>query len=436
MPDGSIRPMDLWPIIVVCSFVAGWLGVTRWRAARRREHLRHLALANAVTASLSALAFGGMLLVLKVPWPAAAIALMSWCALALTAWVTGWLIRGADRSDARTVGAFLSERVAAEKRRTMAAMRQLVRVTAPDGWGDVRVTLNALDDVMSMSTLLRVTGVLYLMIMTFSVVRLLATAREANAWQRSLISTALWYNVLAIACLLSLTALVTLFLLLVGRWIGIFASPIGLTVYCRQVATWIGYGGAVGAVLAALLPFAALVSASTLPSDDGSSLLHTITPQALLDFPATGAVIGYALGLVIASASVFPASRNVWLRRVVGPSVFAIALCLLSNAIGGLRGLMTPVIDAAARHSRIDTLTCANLQPPAASADDIDMIAWSITAMERCGSGLMIPGTAVSVAGVITAALVVVTLIVSDIRVRSRQIAAEDEARSMPKTSR
>ena len=181
---------------------------------------------------------------------------------------------------------------------------------------------------MSMSTLLRVTGVLYLMIMTFSVVRLLATAREANAWQRSLISTALWYNVLAIACLLSLTALVR-----------VVPTVGGALDRDLRVAHWahrlLQAGGHVDRVRRRC-------GRRTTPRYCRSRLLYrrarcprttdrpSFTPsrlQALLDFPATGAVIGYALGLVIASASVSPASRNVWLRRVRRP------ICLRHRAV-------------------------------------------------------------------------------------------------------
>ena len=89
--------------------------------------------------------------------------------------------------------------------------------------------------------------------------------------------------------------------------------------------------------------------------------------------------------------------------------------CMIEPFLGGPRGLLRPVIDAAALRSGVSQTFCTSAAPTDIASGSIDAKAWVITAMDQCGGGLLISTTAIGWIVGVTALLVGVSLFVSDI---------------------
>ncbi len=364
------------------------------------------------------------------------VAFIATCIAMITASVTGGLLRGAERQSSPTACAYVRYRSAKTWRETKSMTKRFFALAAPDGWREVRITLDSFDNVVSIPTMLRVLGVMYIAGLVFVFVMSFVGLTGANGdIQAAVFSAAISYNMLAISCLLTSTAVICFAIFLLLRWGEVLQRPLGVGSYVRRIATWIGYGGAVGAVMASLVPLAGLAVPSLIGSAESASALNTITPRSMLDFPAAGAVAGYAFGLIVATASLFPDSKNSWLRRVLCPGLFVVVLVALSQFLGGPRGLLRPVIDAAALRSGFNDASCAGAAPTDIASGSLDATAWVITAMERCGSGLLISTTAIGWIVVAAALLVGVSLFAVDIRVRAQSEGERSSDRG-PVTSR
>lgn len=350
------------------------------------------------------------------------VAIIATCIAMITASVTSGLLQRAEHQGSPTVRAYVRYRCAQTWCETKSTTKRFFTLAAPDGWREVRITGESVDNVVSVPTMLRVLGGMYIVILVVVFVMSFVGLTGANGGIQSVVfSVAISYNMLAISCLLTGTAaicFVIFFLLL--RFFEYLPRPLGVGSYVRCVATWIGYGGAFGAVVASLVPLAGLAVPSLLGPAGGASALSTITPRSMLDFPAAGAVAGYAFGLIVATASLFPGSKNSWLRRVLCPGLFVVILVVLSHWLGGPRGLLRPVIDAAALRSGFNGASCTSAAPTDIGSGSLDATAWIITAVDRCGGGLLISTTAIGWLAVIAALLVGVSLFAVDIRVRAR----------------
>lgn len=415
-------PMDTtWLLLIPCLGVIAWIGVPRWKTARARDSLRGLAATKEIGLATATLAGATMLIALSTASGVFLAASASMCISAITASVAHSLLKGAEHHETPTMRAFVQYRCVTTWHRVKAATTRFFRRAAPDGWREVRVTVDTVDNVFSVPTMLRVFGVMYVVILVFAFVMSFAGLAGANNdVQSAAFSVAVGYNMLAVSCLLTVTAIVCFGLFLILRWGQVLQRQLGIGTYVRRVATWIGYGGAVGAVMASLVPLMGVVAPSLLGPADNSSALSTITPRTMLDFPAAGAVAGYAFGLIVATASLFPDSKNSWLRRIFCPGLFIAVLITLSHALGGPRGLLRPVLDAAASRSGFNENSCTSSAPTDIGSGSLDATAWIITAMDRCGSGLLVSTTTIGWIVVIAALLVGITLFAVDIRARAR----------------
>lgn len=353
------------------------------------------------------------------------VAFITTCVAMITASAASRLLQRAEHQGSSTVWAYVRYRCEMTWRETRLMTKRLLTLAAPDGWREVRITINAFDDVVSIPTMLRVAGVMYIVILVFAFVMSFVGLTGADGdIQSAVFSAAISYNTLAISCLLTLTAVICFVIFLLLRWGEVLQRPLGVGAYVRRVATWIGYGGAVGAVMASLMPLTGLALPSLMGPAESTSALNMITPRSMLDFPAAGAVAGYAFGLIVASASLFPDSKNSWLRRLLCPGLFVVVLIALSHCLGGPRGLLRPVIHAAALRSGFDYASCTSPAPTDIGSGSLDATAWIITAADRCGSGLLISTAAIGWIVVTASLLVGVSLFAADVRARAR---LEDE---------
>ena len=274
---------------------------------------------------------------------------------------------------------------------TKSKAERFFTLAAPCGWREVHITADSFDNVVSIPTMIWIVGVIYIAIVVVVLVGMFVSITGVNdGIVSAVLSAAISYNMLAISCLLTVSAFICIALLPLLRRIKSLQLRLGVGSCVRRIATWIGYGGAVGAV-------------------------NAITPRSMLDYPAAGAVAGYAFGLIVAMASLFPNSTNSWLRRVLCPGLFVVVLVGLSHFLGGPRGLLRPVIDAAALRSGVSQTFCTSAAPTDIASGSIDAKAWVITAMDQCGGGLLISTTAIGWIVGVTALLVGVSLFVSDI---------------------
>ncbi|MCC4906819.1 hypothetical protein [Microbacterium sp. cx-59] len=415
----------MWLLAIPCLAGAAWIAMTKLKAAFARDDLRGLAATKEISFAAAALAGGIMFIALMSASVIFLVAFIAMCIAMITASVTRGLLQRAEHQGSPTVCANVRYRCAKTWRETKSTTKRFLTLAAPDGWREVRITVDTLENVVSVPTMLRALGVMYIVILVFVFVMSFVGLTGANGdIQAAAFSAAISYNMLAVSCLLTVTAVICFVIFLFLRWGDVLQRPLGVGSYVRRVATWIGYGGAVGAVMASLVPLAGLAVPSLVGPAAGTSALNTITPRSMLDFPAAGAVAGYAFGLIVATASLFPDSKNSWLRRVLCPGLFVVVLVALSHLLGGPRGLLRPVIDAAALRSGFNDASCTSAAPTDIDSGSLDATAWVITAIDRCGSGLLISTTAIGWIVVIAALLVGVSLFAVDIRVRAQ---SEDE---------
>ena len=203
-----------------------------------------------------------------------------------------------------------------------------------------------------------IVGVIYIAIVVVVLVGIFVSITGVNdGIVSAVLSAAISYNMLAISCLLTVSAFICIALLSLLRRIKFLQVRLGVGSCVRRIATWIGYGGAVGAVMASLVPLAGLVMPILTQPAKSAAVLNTITPRSMLDYPAAGAVAGYAFGLIVAVASLFPNSTNSWLRRVLCPGLSVVVLVGLSHfwaaPVGSCDQLLTPPLCdlGSARHS-------------------------------------------------------------------------------------
>ncbi len=418
----TIFPMDImWLLAIACVSGAAWITMTKLKAALARDHFRGLAAAKEISFAAAALAGGIMFIGLRSASMIFPVAFIATCIATITVSVTSRLLQRVERQGSPTVRAYVRDRCAKTWRETKSTTKRFFTLAAPDGWREIRITVDTFDNVLSVPTMLRILGLVYIVILVFAFVMSFVGLTGANGdIQSAAFSAAISYNMLAISCLLTVTAVICFVIFLLLRWGKVLQRPLGVGSYVRRVATWIGYGGAVGAVMASLMPLTGLAVPSLMAPAGSASALNTITPRSMLDFPAAGAVAGYAFGLIVATASLFPDSKNSWLRRVLCPGLFVVVLVALSHLLGGPRGLLRPVIDAAALRSGFDDASCTTAVPMDIGSGSLDSTAWVITAMDRCGSGLLISTTTIGWIVVIAALLVGISLFAVDIRVRAQ----------------
>ena len=218
-----------------------------------------------------------------------------------------------------------------------------------------------------------IVGVIYITIVVVVLIGMLVSITGVNdGIVSAVLSAAISYNMLTINCLLTVSAFICIALLSLLRRTKFLQLRLGVGSCVRRIATWIGYGGAVGAVMASLVPLAGLVMPILTQPAKSAAVLNAITPRSMLDYPAAGAVAGYAFGLIVAIASLFPNSTNSWLRRVLCPGLFGVVLVGLSHFLGGPRGLLRPVIDAAALRSGVSQTFCTSAAPTDIASGSID----------------------------------------------------------------
>lgn len=400
-------------LFFVCIGV--WIVMKKLKLALARDHLRGLAATKEISLAILTLAIATMI----VPGPtlvASVVAIISM----ITAYITSRLFQGA-REHQDSIGKYVRNRWENTKFTIKSTAKRFFKLAAPDGWRKIPNTVDGAGNVASTSTTIRIVAVTF--IATVAVAFFLVFVDFTGLGDgvvSAMLAAVISYNMLAISCLLTVSVFIYIVFLFFLQQIGFLRLRLGFFSSVRCIVTWIGYGGAIGAMMASFLPFAVFAVPILTRSARSGTILKVITPRWMLDFPAVGAVAGYALGLIVAMASLFPECRNSWCRRFACPGLFVVFFVVWSHILGGPRGLLQPVIDDAALRSGFNNEFCTSVAPTDIASRSIDAKAWVITELDRCDSGFLISTTTIGWIVGIAAFLVGVILFANDIRVRAR----------------
>lgn len=109
------------------------------------------------------------------------------------------------------------------------------------------------------------------------------------------------------------------------RWTNVLCVRLDFGRMFNLIATYTGYGTAVGVVTVALLPIMTNLVPQMHPGNEHS----VISPRLLLDVPAAFALIGFLIGALCGSVVLCVSAENLAIRRLLAPTVFAIALLVI-----------------------------------------------------------------------------------------------------------
>lgn len=112
------------------------------------------------------------------------------------------------------------------------------------------------------------------------------------------------------------------------------ASGITLSQVAVSLGTWAGFGAAGGVFVGTLIPLVVVPLSTGQFSPLGMALLDSVSPALLLDISTAGAVYGFLIGEVISVVSIAAGEKNLYVKTVLPPTLFASIVTVL-----GLVGL-------------------------------------------------------------------------------------------------
>lgn len=146
---------------------------------------------------------------------------------------------------------------------------------------------------------------------------------------RSGLAAVIGYNTLVVVSSLTLAALGAYIIFGLLALCNVLSFRVDRIAGSRRVAICVGYGTAAGLVGAALLPtFATLPLLGTLPRAEGFGGT-ALPPNILVELPAVGAILGYCVGLVLASRTMCHESRSIAVHGSMGPLILIAALAVV-----------------------------------------------------------------------------------------------------------
>lgn len=146
---------------------------------------------------------------------------------------------------------------------------------------------------------------------------------------RKLIANIIGYNVLFFTPLLTFSIFTTVSVILLFNVIGFINLPIDIRGVLSTLALRIGYGTALGMVVASILPLSAKAFPTVVAG--GSAVLR---PAMLLEIPALSAVVFYIFGLFEACFRLWRPVHNLVYRRFIFPSFIYFTLFIAVRELG------------------------------------------------------------------------------------------------------
>lgn len=216
-------------------------------------------------------------------------------------------------------------------------------------WKNLSAPKYALEDHQETATFARLLSIGATLVLFPTVAVLLSAAILVNVRESQTSDFAaqtLGYFILLVATSWTIVFLLTLLFLAVQQLLRNQSHDLSLSAVVVAVGTWAGFGAAGGVFVGALIP-AVVVLIPTGPFQKlDMILLDTVSAELLLNISASGAVIGFILGLVVSLLSYAQGEENLFYRVVVPPVVFGALATVL-----GFLGLRPGALSTRLAHS-------------------------------------------------------------------------------------
>lgn len=317
-------------IVLALLLLAG--GVLSARAVRRSRHDRSPGYGRrrvqdvARTAVLLALSAQFLLVAFEVNCVVAVFVAPLLLGVSLLTWLVCDLIgrfiaHHAGTTLRGTMGDILRERSATLRER----LRTVGAVVIPRDWSEIDLRRLAPDALLSFRTSASIYALLVVTIPLLAMLALITTMHLEGTEESAVLSVWVSFNALLVASCLAVTAMLTVALVAVLHVIRVLRVEVSYRRALTKLAAVIGLFSAMGVLAGALLPVVA-TSVGTEEMFSPQFVARLTSSSVLLEMSAGGAVLGFALGLVVAMNELCSAAENFVLRRLMVPAVFLLLL--------------------------------------------------------------------------------------------------------------
>jgi len=216
-----------------------------------------------------------------------------------------------------TLGSVSRERFSTWKER----LQRTGAVIIPRDWSEIDLRRLAPEAVLSFRTS---ASVYVLLVATVTVLMMLALVAMMHLEETAgSVGISVWvsFNALVAASCLAATAMATVVMIALLHIVRVLRFEVSYRRALTSLAAVIGVCSAVGVLAGALLP---VVGTTPILKEmfPPASVARLTSSAVLLEMSAGGAVLGFALGLVVALNDLFRAAENFVLRRLAVPTVF------------------------------------------------------------------------------------------------------------------
>ncbi len=324
--------LGLGGVVLACFLLMPLLNTEK---GSKKDALSRVQIADRISKSAVAFFVGAIFIIagleLNVPW--LAMALMVGTLLAVTSsFACHNLRRLFDRypktsNVLEVTGCWISEKVASAGK----ALSSLHRRLAPNGWlKDFTLMPNLAKFDFGPSLFFKVYVIFMAVgipvIMSFSFMQIYYGMPDGG---RRVFSLVVGYNSFLVLSSLTVAAAFVVIAAAVLRYLEIIRFPLKYGDSFRTLASYVGYGTAFGLFAAAIAPVLSSLPIFGVGATDVDEGMSALTPSMLIELPAVGAVLGYAVGLLALSRNFLENASNVVYRRLVAPTLFIITVSLL-----------------------------------------------------------------------------------------------------------
>lgn len=251
--------------------------------------------------------------------------------LVLLTWLVGisfnWLCNYADESGTVTLAKTLTE-VSIKLGQTLwQRLLTVGRIIAPskESWKEIRFHSSWLDFVSAFKIYAWIYLLLLVTSLGFALIGGVASVRSVEGIFGETLSVVIGFNALLIICILTVAAILTLFLCALLQRIAKLEFRFSYRNALGHLSSCIGYGTLAGFFGAALTPITTAAFQLSSPNS-----VQALSHSVLLELPALGAVVGYFVGLVVAMVSLVQQSTNLIYSFVLVPMIFFLTIFFLT----------------------------------------------------------------------------------------------------------
>jgi hypothetical protein len=411
--------MVVFIVLAIGVFAGGILpGIRFFRAIRGARSLRGLHGAREATVCINCLLGSALFLIVLFPPSAAALPLLL---LLLVGLMVAWILRkwtcGALEMNASSLRNYLATVSRQWVSRGLSICRHLGRLMAPDGWSrDINWSFSAIEGLVAPLTVAKAYAVSIFITPLMLAPLLVVTLGRDRGVAEEVLSAVVGFNAILLASCLTAAVIISSLIAMLLRWMKFIRFEFAYLHVLRRLAGCIGYGTAMGAFTAALVPLVLVA----FPGTGGGNGLQSMSPGLLVELPAFGAVAGYLIGLICIVVGLGKNSTNVLYRRTLVPTIFGgIVFALLDIGVSP-RGIFERVARQAEAPGAHASVSCEARDVEAISQDSPRLM----SALRACGEDPILSGEAFGWITLIVGLVVVLLALITDVWRRHREISA------------